>query len=191
MYHPTIVMILVETQRSMVDICEISSSNANRLAGLVVSDPEARAATSTHPSLAVGPINSTVNHEAESPPCRALQGDSDVQVGRDLEKAVLEVNTKESPVGTTSDWCWQPSDSALDAYVFPCSYLPFSLPITRTPRWTCLMPLLFLFTYIRLLTYIAPQTCSIEPLRVFVKVSYSPSFGVYVENDFSDRTKPY
>ena len=46
--YPTIVIVLVETQRSMTDICEISSSGASGLAGPVASDHEAHAATLRH-----------------------------------------------------------------------------------------------------------------------------------------------
>ena len=67
----TVVMVLVETQRSMTDICEISSSNTGRIPGPVGS--EARPATLGHLSFAVGPVYSTGDNEAESQPSRALQ----------------------------------------------------------------------------------------------------------------------
>ena len=71
--YPTIVIVLVETQRSMTDICEISLPNISRLAGPAASDHEARAENLRHPSFAVGPIYSAMDDEAESPPFRALQ----------------------------------------------------------------------------------------------------------------------
>ena len=86
--YPTIVIVLVETRRSMEDICEL-----NLLPGL-----EARAATLGHPSLAIEPINSVVGDEAESPSSPALQS-QDVQ-GRGLENVILEVNIHESQVST-------------------------------------------------------------------------------------------
>ena len=53
--YPTLVIVMVETQRSMVDICEISSWNASKIAG-----PAASLATG-HLSCAVGPIHSADN----------------------------------------------------------------------------------------------------------------------------------
>ena len=35
--YPTVVMVLVQTQRSMVDVCEISPSNASKIIGPVAS----------------------------------------------------------------------------------------------------------------------------------------------------------
>jgi len=60
--YPTVVILLVETQRSMTDICEISPSNASKLAA----SSEARPATSGHLSFAVGPVDITTDDEAES-----------------------------------------------------------------------------------------------------------------------------
>ena len=78
--YPTVVVILVETQRSMTDICEISSSDPSRLARPVASG--ARAA---------------MDNAAESPPSRALQS-RDAQE-RDLEEAIqLGVNLTASRV---------------------------------------------------------------------------------------------
>ena len=95
--YPTIVIVLVETQRSVTDICEIGPSNASRLAGLVASDHEARAATLGHPSFAAGPANSAMDHEAGSLPSRALQSRDVKKCG--LEKvSKLEVNFKDSQV---------------------------------------------------------------------------------------------
>ena len=62
--YPTIVVVLVETQRSMVDICEIGTSNASKTAGAVASDHEAHAATLGHISFAAGSINSEMDKEA-------------------------------------------------------------------------------------------------------------------------------
>ena len=60
--YPTVVMVLVDTQRSMMDVCEISPSNASKLAGTVAS--EARLATLGHLSFAVGPIHTMMDNEA-------------------------------------------------------------------------------------------------------------------------------
>ena len=49
--HPIIVIVLVETQRSMTDICKISLPSTSIFAGLVAS--EVRAATVGHPSFGV------------------------------------------------------------------------------------------------------------------------------------------
>ena len=62
--YPTVVILLIETQRSMTDICEISPSNASKYAGPGAS--EARPATPGHLSFAVGPIYSTTDNKAES-----------------------------------------------------------------------------------------------------------------------------
>ena len=97
--YPTIVVVLVETQRSMVDICEIGPSSPSKIAGAGASDCEARAGTLGHLSFAVGPIDSAMDKEAESPPSRALQRE-DGQ-GRGLENDILEVNLKESRVSTS------------------------------------------------------------------------------------------
>ena len=59
--YPTLVIVLVEAQCSMTDICEISVPNTTRLAGLVA--PEARAATLQHSSFGV--LNITTDKEAE------------------------------------------------------------------------------------------------------------------------------
>jgi hypothetical protein len=92
--YPTVVIVLVETQRSIEDICEINPSNASKLAGLVAS--EARPAT-VGPLLAVGLAHIPVDNEAGSQPLRTLQ----IQGGRehDLEQVILEV--KESQVGNS------------------------------------------------------------------------------------------
>ena len=71
--YPTVVIVLVETRRSMTDICDISVPNASRLAGPATS--EARAATLGHPSFSV--LNVTIDNEAGSPPLRALQNEDE------------------------------------------------------------------------------------------------------------------
>jgi len=78
--YPTVVIVLVETQRSMTDIC----SNASRVAGPVAS--EAHPATLGHLSVAVGPVHSMTDNEVESQRSRALQSQ-----GRGLE-VVLDRN---------------------------------------------------------------------------------------------------
>ena len=90
--YPTVVMILVETQRSMPDVCEISPSNASRFAGRAASD--ARPATFGHLSFAVEPVHSTMDNEVESQRSRALQSQGGQERG--LEELILEV--KESQV---------------------------------------------------------------------------------------------
>ena len=70
--YPTIVVVLVETRRSMVDICEIGLSNTSRTVGAVASDHEAHPATLSSLSFAIGPINSAMDKEAEFPPSREL-----------------------------------------------------------------------------------------------------------------------
>ena len=62
--YPTLVIVLVETQRSMSDICEISPSNASKIPGLMASDT--RAATLGHLSFAAGTVHSTTDNELES-----------------------------------------------------------------------------------------------------------------------------
>lgn len=72
--YPTTVILLVETQRSMMDICEISPSNASKLAAPVASD--ARPPTAGHLSFAVGrpgPVHSTTDDEAQAQLSRAFQ----------------------------------------------------------------------------------------------------------------------
>ena len=83
--YPTVVIVLVESQRSMTNICEISLPNPSpsRLAGPVAS--EARAAASGHPSSVV--LNNTMDNEAEYRPSRVSQS-QDVQK-RGLEKVIL------------------------------------------------------------------------------------------------------
>ena len=69
------VIVLVETQRSMADICEISPSIATK-----VPESEARSATLGRPSFAAGKIRTTMDSEAESQRTRA----SESQAGQEL-----------------------------------------------------------------------------------------------------------
>jgi len=92
--YPNLVMLLIETQRSMTDICEISPSNASRLAGPAAS--EARPATLGHLSFAVGQVHSTTDYEADSQLSRTLQNQGGQEHGSEV---ILEV--KESKVGTS------------------------------------------------------------------------------------------
>ena len=69
--YPTVVMLLVETQRSMTDICDISALNASKLAAPVAS--EAHSPSLEHFSFAVEPIQSTTGDEAASRRSRALR----------------------------------------------------------------------------------------------------------------------
>ena len=93
--YPTVVIVLVDTQRSMTDICESSSSNASRLVGPVAS--ELRPATLGPLSFAVGPAHSTTDNEAESQYLGALQ----IQGGQEHGLEVILVEVKES--GCTID----------------------------------------------------------------------------------------
>ena len=69
--YPTVVIVLVETQRSIMDVCEISPSITSKLARPMAS--EAYPATLGRLSFAVGPVHSTTDDEAESQRSRALQ----------------------------------------------------------------------------------------------------------------------
>ena len=86
--YPTVVIILVQTQRSATDICEISPSNASRIAGPVAS--AARPAQLGRLSFAVGTVHSSTDNEAEIQPSRALQS----QGGQayDLDGVIVEEN---------------------------------------------------------------------------------------------------
>ena len=94
--YPTVVMLLVESQRSMMNVCEISLSNASKLAGPAAS--EARPATLNlgHLSSATGPVHITSDNEAESRLSRVLQSQGRQECG--LEEGFLEI--KESQVGS-------------------------------------------------------------------------------------------
>ena len=88
--YPTIVVVMVETQRSMVDICEIGQSTANKVPGVVASDPEAHAIALGHLSHAgAGPINIVMENEGESRSSRALQR-------QDVQEHGLEKVTRRS-----------------------------------------------------------------------------------------------
>ena len=69
--YPTLVIVLIETQRSITDVCEIGPSNASKPAGPVAF--EARSTTSGHLSFAVGSIHSAIDIEAESQCSRRSQ----------------------------------------------------------------------------------------------------------------------
>ena len=92
--YPTVVIVLVETQRSMADFCEISPSIAIRLKGPTAS--QARPATSGRFSFAVGPVYNTMTYELESQPSRTVQNPGGQEHG--LKEVVLE--EKESQGGT-------------------------------------------------------------------------------------------
>ena len=63
--YPTVVIVLVETQLSMMDVYEISSFSASEPAGQVVF--ETRLVTLEPISFAVGPLHGgTTDNEAES-----------------------------------------------------------------------------------------------------------------------------
>ena len=83
--YPTVVMVLVETQRSMVDVCEISTPNASKLVGPVASEP--RPATPGHLSLAGGPIRGKMDNEAEPQRSHVLQSQGGQE--HDLERLPL------------------------------------------------------------------------------------------------------
>ena len=83
--YPTVVILLVQIQRSTTDICEISPSNASRLVDPVTS--ETRPATLGHLSFAVGSVHSTTDNETESQCSHALQSQSGQE--HDLE-VILE-----------------------------------------------------------------------------------------------------
>ena len=68
--YPTVVIVLVETQRSMTDIYEISQSNTSKIEGPVAS--ETLPATLGHLSFDVRSVHRTYN-EAESQRWRALE----------------------------------------------------------------------------------------------------------------------
>ena len=79
--YPTVVILLVETQRLMTDICEINTSNAAAF--------EAHLATSGHLSSATGPVRTTMNNAADSQHPRALQSHGGRELG--LEDILREV----------------------------------------------------------------------------------------------------
>ena len=86
--YPTVVIVLVETQRSMVDVCEINLFNTSgKLRAPVAS--EARPGTLGPLSFAIGPIHSKTDDEAESRRSRVLQSQGGQEHG--LEDVILEV----------------------------------------------------------------------------------------------------
>jgi len=94
--YPTVVMILVKTQRSITDVCESRPSNARIPAGPVAS--EARPATLGHLSFAAGSVHSMTDNEAESQYSCALGSKGGQEHGLEEVNVVLE---KESQVGTS------------------------------------------------------------------------------------------
>jgi hypothetical protein len=91
-----VVILLVETQRSMTNVCEISPSNASQLAAPEAS--EVGPGPLGHLSVAVEPIYGTTDNQAESQRSCALQSQGGQEHG--LEEIILEV--KESlPIGTS------------------------------------------------------------------------------------------
>ena len=92
--YPTVVLVLVKTQRSMTDIYP---SNATKLTGLVVQVTETRPATLGRLSLAGGAVHSMTDGEAESQDSRALPSQGGQEHG--LEEVICEV--KESQLGSS------------------------------------------------------------------------------------------
>ena len=80
--YPTVVIVLVETQRSMADVCEISPSDASRLAGPLAC--ESRPATLGRLSFAVGLVH-TAGNEAGSQRSRALQSQGRQERGLEVD----------------------------------------------------------------------------------------------------------
>ena len=95
--YPTVVILLVETQRSMTDICDISTLNTSTLADPVAS--KAWPATSGHLSFAIGLVHNTIDDEAESQRSRALQSRDGQE--HSFEEVILE--EKGSQVDTSAD----------------------------------------------------------------------------------------
>ena len=58
--YPTVVVVLIEKQRSMADVCEFIPSNLSKLAGPVESDT--RHATLGHLSFVVRPIRTLMDN---------------------------------------------------------------------------------------------------------------------------------
>jgi len=82
-----VVIVLIETQRSMTDICEVIPSNASKPAAPVSS--EARPATLGHLSFVVGPVCNPTDNEAESQRSRTLQSQDGQEHG--MEEVILEM----------------------------------------------------------------------------------------------------
>ena len=83
----------------MVDMCEIGSSNASKIAGAPAADREAHATTLGRPSFAVEPINGAMSDQAESSASRVQQS-QDVGEGG-LETVILEGHSTRSRVSTS------------------------------------------------------------------------------------------
>ena len=82
-----LVVVLVETQRSMADICEVSPSNASKLAGPVASQAGACAPTPEYIPFSFESIHSTIENELESQVPRVVGTDGQEH---GLEKAILK-----------------------------------------------------------------------------------------------------
>ena len=93
--YPTLVIVLVETQRSMTNICEIGPSNARKSAGPVAS--RAHPATLGPLSFAVGPVHTTTDDEAESQRWHALQSQGGQE--HDSGEVILEVKNSRAVSG--------------------------------------------------------------------------------------------
>ena len=85
--YPTVVILLVQIQRSMTDVWGISLSNASRLAAPAAS--EVRPATLGHLSFAIGPVHSTTDGEDESQHLDALQSQSGREHGLEEVLALM------------------------------------------------------------------------------------------------------
>ena len=90
--YPTVVIVLVENQRSMANICEIGLSNASKLSVSVVS--EACLATLGRLPFGAGPVHSSTSDEAESQHSRALQSQAGQEHGLEV---ILEVKESQVP----------------------------------------------------------------------------------------------
>ena len=82
--YPTVVIVLVETQRSMADVCEIGPSSATKLGDPVAS--EVRPATLGHLLFTVGPVHGMTDDEVESQRSQSQSGRE-----RGLEQIFFEV----------------------------------------------------------------------------------------------------
>ena len=81
------VILLVETQHLMTDICETSPSIASKLADPVAFG--APSATLRHPPFAVGPVHSPTDDEAEAQRSCGLQSQGEHE--QRLEKIIPKV----------------------------------------------------------------------------------------------------
>ena len=93
--YPTVVILLIETQRSMTDICEISLSNGSKTADLVAA--EAHPATLGYLSFAVGPAHSVTRDDKVESQCSPGLWSQ----GRQEYSTEVNLDVKESQVGTT------------------------------------------------------------------------------------------